>query len=300
MFYSFLFGAVAFGLAAAAHRGSYQIYRFPATGPSSDYAFSLIQTNALGSTALGVLPHLHEVHYENFFNFRGRFQLWTDKYDDENLHTPILRCLVSFNRADVDLFYALSSGDYTASTFTPYDPSANASSVGLSAGLIATLEGFDVYSQSTYSPRRDAVNGTAPANTTGCLHPYFVAKDYGPNYLNSQSEYQVIQPLVTGTQSANNFTPSTITMERVSSNATVPTRQFPGHAAFEVLEGSLQVEMLGEKVSLLQGDVVFIPGNTTYNYYSEVAYTKFLHVGQGAEGLDSVLIQGVESWDSPV
>ncbi|KAF8859847.1 hypothetical protein BDZ45DRAFT_741940 [Acephala macrosclerotiorum] len=68
-----------------------------------------------------------------------------------------------------DLFYALSSGNYTASTLTPYDPSANASldsAAGSSAGLIATLEGFDVYSQSTYSPRRDAINGTAPSNTT--------------------------------------------------------------------------------------------------------------------------------------
>jgi mannose-6-phosphate isomerase-like protein (cupin superfamily) len=61
-----------------------QVYRFPVTGPSSDYAFSLISTNAPGSTSLGVLPHAHEVHYENFFSFRGHFQLWTDKYDDEN------------------------------------------------------------------------------------------------------------------------------------------------------------------------------------------------------------------------
>jgi len=61
-----------------------QVYRFPVTSPSSGYAFSLISTNAPGSGSLGVLPHIHEVHYENFFNFRGRFQLWTDKYDDEN------------------------------------------------------------------------------------------------------------------------------------------------------------------------------------------------------------------------
>jgi quercetin dioxygenase-like cupin family protein len=61
-----------------------QVYRFPVTGPSSGYAFSLISTNAPSSGSLGVLPHIHEVHYENFFNFRGRFQLWTDKYDDEN------------------------------------------------------------------------------------------------------------------------------------------------------------------------------------------------------------------------
>lgn len=60
-----------------------QLYRFPVTGPSSGYAFTLIGTNAPGSTDLGVLPHIHEVHYENFFNLKGGFQLWTDKFNDE-------------------------------------------------------------------------------------------------------------------------------------------------------------------------------------------------------------------------
>ena len=61
------------------------MYRFLVTGLSSDYDFSLISTNAPGSTSLGVLPHIHEVYYENFFDYRGRFQLWTDKYRDENI-----------------------------------------------------------------------------------------------------------------------------------------------------------------------------------------------------------------------
>lgn len=46
--------------------------------------------------------------------------------------------------------------------------------------------------------------------------------------------------------------------------------------------------------------MVFIPGNISDTYYSEVAYTKFLHVGQGGKGLDSALITAGESWDSPV
>jgi hypothetical protein len=61
-----------------------QVYRFPVTGQSSGGAFSLIQTNAPGSTELGVLPHIHELHYETFFNVRGRFQLWTKKDGVEN------------------------------------------------------------------------------------------------------------------------------------------------------------------------------------------------------------------------
>lgn len=56
-----------------------QVYRFPVTGPSSGYAFTLMSTNAPESNSLGVLPHIHHKHYENFFNFKGRFQLWAQK-----------------------------------------------------------------------------------------------------------------------------------------------------------------------------------------------------------------------------
>lgn len=39
-----------------------QIYRFPVTGPSSGYAFTLISTAAPASTSLGVLPHVSHCH----------------------------------------------------------------------------------------------------------------------------------------------------------------------------------------------------------------------------------------------
>lgn len=39
-----------------------QVYRFPVTGPSSDYAFSLVSTAAPASTSLGVLPHVSHWH----------------------------------------------------------------------------------------------------------------------------------------------------------------------------------------------------------------------------------------------
>jgi hypothetical protein len=40
------------------YRVGAQVYRFPVTGPSSDYAFTLISTAAPSSTELGVLPHV--------------------------------------------------------------------------------------------------------------------------------------------------------------------------------------------------------------------------------------------------
>lgn len=209
-----------------------------------------------------------------------------------------------------DLFYALASSNYSSSTSSPYDPSIVASDSSPPASVISALQSFDVYAQLDYNPRRDLINGTAPSNTTwhtgnntlatDSATPYFVARDHGPKYLNSQSGYQIIQPFVTPAQSAGNFTLSTITMDRVSKNATVQDQKFPGHAAFEVLEGQLMVFLEGELLSLLQGDVVFIPGNTTYQYYSNVAFTKVLHIGQGASGLDTSLIAAAAAWDSPV
>lgn len=70
-----------------------QVYRFPVTGPSSDNAFTLISTASPGSGALGVLPHTHQAHYENFFCLSGRLQLWTadaETYENEEarLLTP--------------------------------------------------------------------------------------------------------------------------------------------------------------------------------------------------------------------
>lgn len=70
-----------------------QVYRFPVTGPSSDYAFTLISTAAPASGYLGVLPHVHQTHYENFFCLKGRLQLWTaaaDSFENEEarLLTP--------------------------------------------------------------------------------------------------------------------------------------------------------------------------------------------------------------------
>ncbi|KAG4434485.1 hypothetical protein IFR05_010028 [Cadophora sp. M221] len=309
-----------------------QIYRFPVTGPSSDYAFTLISTNAPGSTDLGVFPHQHRTHYENFFNLRGRFQLWTERDGDEETRILIpgdygavpKNTTLTFQILDPDtemvgvispgglevLFYALSSGNYTSPASSPYDPSIEASpSTTPDDAFDKVLEGFDVCTQN-FTPRSDAVNGAAPARSVwhtspnilanDSTTPFFVAKDYGPQYLNNQTgSYKVIQPFVTPVQSAGNFTLSTITMARVAISA-VPESTYPGHSAFEVLDGKLKVLMGGETLSLLQGDVVFVPGNTSYRYFSDVAYTKVLHVSQGAVGLDSELIACGERWDSPV
>ena len=49
-----------------------QTYRFPVTGASSGNKFSVLTTNAPNTTELGVLPHIHELHHENFFCYKGK------------------------------------------------------------------------------------------------------------------------------------------------------------------------------------------------------------------------------------
>ncbi|KAF7915480.1 uncharacterized protein EAE98_011083 [Botrytis deweyae] len=312
-----------------------QLYRFPVTGPSSGGAFSLLATNAPPSTDLGVLPHIHQKHYENFFNLKGRFQLWTEK--DGDSETRLLtqgdygsvptNTTHTFQILDPDtemvgiispggfedLFYALADSNWTlasSETQPPYDPLlvVNGSS-SPPASVISSLENFDVYAQLDFVPRTDAINGTAPLNSTWHTganalgaqgSPYYVAKDFGPQYINDAAGYQIIQPFVTPVQSEDAFSLSTITLARKLSNVTIPTSSYTGHAAFEVLEGMLTVEMEGETLSLIQGDVVFIPGNTTYKYYSTVHFSKFLFIGAGAEAMDTQLIAAGASWSSPV
>ncbi|TID13245.1 RmlC-like cupin [Venturia nashicola] len=309
-----------------------QIYRFPVTGPSSDNAFSLIQTNAPGSTELGVLPHIHELHYETFFNVRGRFQLWTKKDGVENTRVLLpgdfgavpQEATHTFQVLDPDtemmgviqpggfeaLFYALSTGNYSSSTFSPYDPTSNLTG-SPSASVISQLQSFDVYAQLDYSPRTDTVNGTAPSNTTwhtgpnslasDATTPYFVAKDYGPKYLyTGPGGYAVIQPVLTGTQTGGNFTISQISIQPTPSNGTAEEQSFQEHAAFEVLEGQLKLELEGETIGLLTGDVIFIPGGTSYRFWSDVANTKVYHVSAGVEGLDAKLIDGGQTWPYPI
>jgi len=89
-------------------------------------------------------------------------------------------------------------------------------------------------------------------------------------------------------------------MSHLPANETTQSLKFPSQATFEVLECQLRDLIGGETLSLLQGDVVFIPGNTTYKYYSTLAFTKVLYISQGAEGLDTALITSAKSWESPV
>ncbi|KAI0809563.1 quercetin 2,3-dioxygenase [Xylaria sp. FL0064] len=309
---------------------SSQIYRFAVTGPSSDNAFTLISTNAPRSDALGVLPHIHQRHYESFFSYKGRVQLWAQKDDGEqqsrvlapgDYGSVIRNTTHTFQILDPDteltgvivpggfeeLFYTLGD-NFTTSTSTPYVPGTDLGLAGPDADAISQLESFDVYAQLDFEPRRDLVNDSAPAGSiwhsgSNALgepgEPYFIANGYGPKSLNSQSGYQVIQPLTTHAQTQDlNFTISTISINKKRSNTTIPEYNLSGASAFQILEGLLSIEIgQYETVVLSSGDVAFIPPGVSFRYWSNVAFTKVLYVGKGDDALDRQLIAAGESWD---
>ncbi|KAE8147332.1 RmlC-like cupin domain-containing protein [Aspergillus avenaceus] len=312
-----------------------QLYRFTVTGPSSDYAFTLMSTNAPYSGSLGVLPHIHRKHYENFFNFKGRFQLWAQYGEDEQQARLLTQgdygsvprnTTHTFQILDPDtemvgvispggfedLFYSLGT-NYTSATNTPYVPQAtnDSSASGPDPDGISGLESFDVYAQLSFEPRRDIANGSAPSDKgwhtdSASLgkpgKPYFIANNYGPKYLNSKhGAYQIVQPLVTSSQAQDtNFTLSTVIMSRQRASSSAPTWTAAGAIAFEVLEGSVQIQIGNYPAARLEmGDVAFVPPSVSYRYWTEGSYAKFLSVNAGRDGLDQRLIQAGKDWAYP-
>lgn len=175
---------------------------------------------------------------------------------------------------------------------------------------MSKLQTYDVYSELSFKPRRDIVNGTAPVhdtewhtgnNTLGApTKPYFIANGYGPKYLSSEHGYQVIQPLVQPRQAQDlNYTMSTISLSRQTKDSP-PAYTLKGAAAFEVLEGVLSISIGDFPLATLQtGDVAFIPANVPFTYYTEMAFTKVLYISSGDNGVDQQLIQGGKEWDYP-
>ena len=151
---------------------------------------------------------------------------------------------------------------------------------------VDNLERFDVITKSHFQPRRDLVNGSAPAGSiwhTGQndlaglpAAPFFIANDYGPKYLNSERMgYHAIHPIQTPKQTQGNFTISKISLSRLLPNETVSLNRFSDTMGIEILEGQLSVTLGMETIRLLQGDALFVLANTSWSYWSEIGFTSF-------------------------
>jgi len=95
----------------------------------------------------------------------------------------------------------------------------------------------------------------------------------GPKYLH-QKLGQVVAPRATPAETSGNFSVSTIAMRQRPSNDTISRQTFADPQAFQVHEGQLTLTMAGETNNLITGDLAFIPGNTTFSYWSDVRFTK--------------------------
>lgn len=207
-----------------------------------------------------------------------------------------------------DLFYATTLGNYTYSTGTTFSPeTVSLGGAGPSIDY-TSLYKYDIYYQPKFTPRYDIVNGTAPANSgwhvknntlpENATTPYYVANNFGSKYLNSETGYQIIEPLSTGKQSgSHNFTLSYITVSKVPNNITMPTHRYNGYAAIRMLNGALKLQVQGyDSVTLLTGDVASLPAGTKYTYEAMAGYTKLLYAGAGTSGLDTALLKKAKAW----
>lgn len=157
-------------------------------------------------------------------------------------------------------------------------------------------------------PRTDVVNGRGGSgnwhdgynNLTGSPNaPGWIARNYGPKYLNSAYGYhQIIATLVTAAESEARFTQGTITLSPKPANVTAPTMTVNGSFAFQMEEGMLSVTVQDETVDIIQGDVFFLPANTPFSYYAKGQFTKFMYVSQGVVGIDGLLLKDARPWDS--
>jgi hypothetical protein len=129
--------------------------------------------------------------------------------------------------------------------------------------------------------------------------PNFIAKNYGPKWLNSQHGYfQIVTPFATGKETDNKFGQGTITMSMKNATQTAPTLRLAHHTAFMMEEGKLAVNLDGyDPAHLIDGDVVFIPANTPFTYSADAEFTKFMYVSGGGDGLDAMLIKGGKPYD---
>jgi quercetin dioxygenase-like cupin family protein len=293
--------------------------RFPVTGNSSGGAFCIMNTHGPGaSEGPRLFPHVHRKTYENFYARKGRVQLWGQDLDGFLKGTSVQQTRIlgpgdfgaiptngihTFQMIEPDtlLTGVLVPGGFEEFFFNMASPSFNPMS----------LNSWDVYPQLNFTARPDAVNGIAGSGnwyngsntlTGNSRTPNFVAKNYGPKWLNSQHGYhQIVTPFVTGKETDNKFAQGTITMSLKKAEHTAPSMKLPFHTAFMMEEGQLGVTVDGyDHIRLIDGDVVFIPANTPFTYYAEAEFTKFMYVSGGGDGLDAVLMKGGKSYGKAI
>ncbi|RYP69392.1 hypothetical protein DL769_005285 [Monosporascus sp. CRB-8-3] len=205
-----------------------QVMRIPVSSNSSAGAFTILQISAPESAAVGVEPHIHKRYYENFYCSRGRLQLWTQSNtSDAEQNTRILtqgdfgavahNTIHTFQTLDPDTMFTVviqpggferlflygGGPEYDSpigSAFLPADALPSSATPPLEV-----LQSFDHWPMPDFIPRRDDTNGIAGSGNwhngsnklaSDATTPFYIAKNWGPKYLNSEGGiYKIIAPL---------------------------------------------------------------------------------------------------------
>lgn len=292
---------------------------FPVIGNSSDDAFTLMVVHGSSIGGPNAFPHVHRKTYESFYTSKGRIQMWGENNEGFIANTSVQTTRImmpgdfcgipnntihmfQFMEPDTQLISVLAPGSFERYFFSE----AITRALNLTGPLNETeLALYDVYPQRNFTPQYDLVDNKAgPGNwhdgpnelPPDDKNPIWVAKDYGPKWLHSKDGvYQIVSPLLGSQQTNALFAHGTITMSQKPEDVIASAV-----TSLMMEDGQLAVTVDGFPTAhLIDGDVFFVPPNTSFSYYAEADFTKLLYVSGGGDGIDAMLIADSVEWSSP-
>jgi len=290
------------------------IIRTLVSNTTSSGGLSLLSVNS-GPGALNLI-HYHK-EFEAFYTLKGSVQVFHNTNQGRELQANDFALLPPGNnhtyRADdldfqltlcmapggIDGFFAAAGDPYKSSA--PFNPEDN-SQLNVSK-VLGLMPQYNIVPEPFNSINMDWTNGTTadgldtwhvadqtfPNDTTT---PYFISSNRGPKYLQRKAG-QIIAQLASAKQTSNNLSVATIAIKAGAKPGKI---SFGVDQAFQVTEGQLHLEINGETVQLIFGDLAFIPKGTHFRFWSTVGFTKFINWSVGS-GLADSLINGAESWE---
>lgn len=305
-------------MSGTAYRVGNDIFRVLADTDSSGGAFMVFSEFDAQN---GQVPtHWHQVWYETFYCFQGGMTLFagdetralqhhdfgvvTQNHNHTYVFTEPDTVLLSFNRpSGFDKWIYNVSTPWNPPFPAPYPPEPL--HYPIEKALAASGPPLDIYLALDAPLNYDITNCTSDLSTPwhngpsmlpdDSTTPFFVANNRGPKYLHRELG-QVIAPLLTPTQTAGNSTLGTVLLRQALPTTPDVSQSFAESQLFVVLDGELRMKILGQKYSLLTGDTVFLPSNTEFAYWSEVAVTKVWIGATGGNGLLNKLMEEAEEW----